>query len=208
MDITPVLSSHWVILGFTWAKILSNNIWSHPLEQKPEMCQWVHNRGNTIPQTLEPVIWMCGVLCEFPISVFEVPLSSSNSYCGSLEQGIQSVSAIYLKINCMSMSTWLKCKQKHDGSPHYKSAVLWPESTTAGLVEPGLRNHFALSLAVPQKRLLCDCTSSWRNESAVITAACKCIRASRRQIDFSISDWSRVIAQKVLRTASRRKRYV
>lgn len=39
------------------------------------------------------------------------------------------------------------------------------------------------------KMLLCDCSSGWRNESAVIKSACKCIQASRRHIDFSISDW-------------------
>lgn len=39
------------------------------------------------------------------------------------------------------------------------------------------------------KMLLCDCSRGWRNESAVIKSACKCIQASRRHIDFSISDW-------------------
>lgn len=39
------------------------------------------------------------------------------------------------------------------------------------------------------RRLLCDGTGSWRSRSAVIKAACKRSQASRRQIDFSISDW-------------------
>lgn len=52
-----------------------------------------------------------------------------------------------------------------------------------------------------RKGFLCDCSSSRRNESAVIMAACKCIQASRRQIDFSISDWPFVIAQPCERLA-------
>lgn len=81
---------------------------------------------------------------------------------------------------------------------------MWcPERQTAHLIEPTLQNNTALLLTAPHKykRLQCDCTSSWRNESAVITAACKCIQAGRRHIDFSISDWPSVIAQRALREA-------
>lgn len=87
---------------------------------------------------------------------------------------------------------------KPDTGSHYIGVIRWPESRVAALIEQGPQYIVDLVLTAPQKRLQCDFTSSRRNESAVITAACKCIQASRRQIDFSISDWPSIIAQRSL----------
>lgn len=74
-------------------------------------------------------------------------------------------------------------------------AVPWEADSTFTVIEQTPHNNAALSLIARQKKVgrAIAAAAARRNESAVITAACKCIRASRRQIDFAISDWPSVI---------------
>lgn len=86
---------------------------------------------------------------------------------------------------------WNKC---YCDTNYRSPAVLLWAPTVHSIVQATQNNTapLARSSTCEQKKmkmLLCDCSRGWRNGSAVIKSACKCIQASRRHIDFSISDW-------------------